>query len=1256
MLGMIRNLIIFILRVKNRKGRTIFSILLCALLISAMVLSAFDPAYALGGRYEEKKIERRSGGMDDDDGPDGLEDPNFPDPEPELQPEPEPVPEPEPEPVPEPEPEPVPEPEPEPQPEPEPEPEPTPDPQPEPDPQPQNPENKDDGGDKPSEGKEPETKPEDSKEEDKTDQDKPKEEDKTKDEEKDKDEDKDKDKEEEKPLEDAKEETKEETLVVKRTISFVKKSDNSEVEISKEVQEVTLTRTVTTITSQEKNAEGKLVNKKEVKTTDWKVTKGEEYTKKNGAKVSFPSPDGWHTEGKSVSEWEINYKDPKDETVKIVYLPDDEEEEEEELKDPFNYITEFYVPDKIGRYAYPLSKRAVITYYFGQYDELHVGYPHGGVDLAISTGTPILAAENGIVTVAHAWLGTVSDGYGNYVDILHPDGNTTRYGHMSEINVKVGQIVVKGQQIGRVGSTGRSTGPHLHFEVITPMGRTDPMPFINGHDWNLAVEIEGVGGSVHIANADGYTTAIHRDYNNKLSYIESLGGTEVAKDAEYHIMNEDPGEAVKFKIYYAPGYKVTGYVKSTGGEKKPIDFTFEDGVYNFETIASYDQQILHVEFVPDRIPVSELVMITEITSDTADAIKASREVLFNEEAWQALVDAASREALSSVNKKASMADRWDSIMGEQLRSELESNRTDGMGIYSLSLWSFDKQSGTMPQGEAEAAPKDTAANEATDVAAEENATEEAAAEDANIADAEKPEEEAAQEATEAEAKTEAEETKESDLRETITGVEQTQEAPSYRDSAIAFFMKGSRSETLRALTDSKIHQRIEKSLGFTISETDKAYVIQNLIWTLVADEFSSNYSLSENRLYGEILSGPLFDYAEALAEEVLGLKHLDVNADHSMDIDTSDVQENKTSLEAAVQSVLLKPQTGEEAYNGIQAETDTGSSDISNGANEGAEQASNDNANKKKSTGEVIISFAYRDNTDIEVITEGDFQEPVEAQEETAETAHAEVAEENAEASGEEGETPATDTIELPEKTEDQDDVDAMNKGLVGSGKYTSPLKLMTASQIKEYISSQAEQGEKEAVEKVITADQAALMLGEPDVEKRKKIMALIENGYIPDTVSIEDLEEILSQLEEDQGEQEVVEEVTVLTASQAALIMDPTLPRKTRSQMLYLVKMGLVPDDVTAAQMDALLIEYRELLEEEAEAIAAARAEEEAFSEGVAEEGEEEYTDWDEGAVDENQIEIVTMTQMQNMMIFQISGKKDAINTELDSFFDREN
>ena len=214
----------------------------------------------------------------------------------------------------------------------------------------------------------------------------------------------------------------------------------------------------------------------------------------------------------------------------------------------------------------------------------------------------------------------------------------------------------------------------------------------------------------------------------------------------------------------------------------------------------------------------------------------------------------------------------------------------------------------------------------------------------------------------------------------------------------------------------------------------------------------------------------------------------------------------------------------------------------------------------------------------------------------------------------------------------------------------------MTASQIKEYISSQAEQGEKEAVEKVITADQAALMLGEPDVEKRKKIMALIENGYIPDTVSIEDLEEILSQLEEDQGEQEVVEEVTVLTASQAALIMDPTLPRKTRSQMLYLVKMGLVPDDVTAAQMDALLIEYRELLEEEAEAIAAARAEEEAFSEGVAEEGEEEYTDWDEGAVDENQIEIVTMTQMQNMMIFQISGKKDAINTELDSFFDREN
>ena len=245
--------------------------------------------------------------------------------------------------------------------------------------------------------------------------------------------------------------------------------------------------------------------------------------------------------------------------------------------------------------------------------------------------------------------------------------------------------------------------------------------------------------------------------------------------------------------------------------------------------------------------------------------------------------------------------------------------------------------------------------------------------------------------------------------------------------------------------------------------------------------------------------------------------------------------------------------------------------------------------------------------------------------------------------------------MDAPKKTKDEEDIDALNKGLSGSGKYTSSLSLMSSSQIKEQISNQAKMGEKVAVQRVITADQAALMLGETDPEKREEILALIEGGYIPDTVTAADLEDILANLENGQAESEAVEGVTVLSASQAALIMDPTLPRKTRSQMLYLVKKGLVPEDVTPERMDELLVEYRELLEEEAEAIAAARAEETLGGDGDAAE-EEEYIDWDEGAVDENQVDIVTMTKIHNMMIFQLSGRKDSVGQELSAFFDTEN
>lgn len=85
---------------------------------------------------------------------------------------------------------------------------------------------------------------------------------------------------------------------------------------------------------------------------------------------------------------------------------------------------------------------------------------HEGIDLTIASGTPVVAAAAGVV-VAADYHGE----FGNMVDIDHGDGLTSRYAHMSRMDVKAGQMVRRGQRIGAVGSTGRSTGPHLHFEV-----------------------------------------------------------------------------------------------------------------------------------------------------------------------------------------------------------------------------------------------------------------------------------------------------------------------------------------------------------------------------------------------------------------------------------------------------------------------------------------------------------------------------------------------------------------------------------------------------------------------------------------------------------------------------------------------------------------------------------------------------------------------------------------------------------------------
>jgi murein DD-endopeptidase MepM/ murein hydrolase activator NlpD len=98
---------------------------------------------------------------------------------------------------------------------------------------------------------------------------------------------------------------------------------------------------------------------------------------------------------------------------------------------------------------------------------------HTGLDLHGETGDPVRATADGTVAAA-GWSG----GYGRVVDIDHHNGLSTRYGHLSSIDVRVGQTVKTGQIVGKVGSTGRSTGPHLHYETRLRGEAVDPQKFL----------------------------------------------------------------------------------------------------------------------------------------------------------------------------------------------------------------------------------------------------------------------------------------------------------------------------------------------------------------------------------------------------------------------------------------------------------------------------------------------------------------------------------------------------------------------------------------------------------------------------------------------------------------------------------------------------------------------------------------------------------------------------------------------------------
>lgn len=134
--------------------------------------------------------------------------------------------------------------------------------------------------------------------------------------------------------------------------------------------------------------------------------------------------------------------------------------EETVLKEPVNQVQRVGTkepPPSVGTGSFSMPTSGKLTSPYGA----RWGRKHAGIDVAAKTGTPIYAADNGIVTEAQY----KNNGYGNFISIDHGNGFVTYYAHCSEIKISKGDVVAKGDLIATVGNTGRSTGPHLHFEI-----------------------------------------------------------------------------------------------------------------------------------------------------------------------------------------------------------------------------------------------------------------------------------------------------------------------------------------------------------------------------------------------------------------------------------------------------------------------------------------------------------------------------------------------------------------------------------------------------------------------------------------------------------------------------------------------------------------------------------------------------------------------------------------------------------------------
>jgi LysM repeat protein len=123
-----------------------------------------------------------------------------------------------------------------------------------------------------------------------------------------------------------------------------------------------------------------------------------------------------------------------------------------------------------GTYVWPVTGRCVTNFYW---------YGHPGLDVSLAIGSPVVASDRGTVTWA-SWASGPYFDYGNLIVINHGNGYETLYAHLNGINVFPGQVVEQGQSIGTSGNTGRSSGPHLHFEIRYNDFRDNPLNYLGG--------------------------------------------------------------------------------------------------------------------------------------------------------------------------------------------------------------------------------------------------------------------------------------------------------------------------------------------------------------------------------------------------------------------------------------------------------------------------------------------------------------------------------------------------------------------------------------------------------------------------------------------------------------------------------------------------------------------------------------------------------------------------------------------------------